>query len=90
MGDALSNEVIMYPNPATDVLNIQLSAKITEKVTVNVIDLQGRVVSSIKQITEIEGANRIAIDVQTLKPGTYIVNVTTSEYSKSKIVVINK
>ncbi|MDA3866544.1 MAG: T9SS type A sorting domain-containing protein, partial [Salinivirgaceae bacterium] len=90
IGDAISNEVIMYPNPATDVLNIQLSAKIAEKVTVNVIDLQGRVVSSIKQTTEIEGTNRIAIDVQTLKPGTYIVNVATSEYSKSKIVVINK
>jgi len=62
----------MYPNPVSDVLNIQLPTG-TEKAEVGVFDISGRLVSS-KTIS----SNDVSLDVQKFSKGIYIIRVTTN------------
>ena len=62
----------MYPNPVSDVLNIQLPTG-TEKAEVGVFDYTGRLVSS-KTIS----SNDTAIDVQQISKGIYMIRVATN------------
>ena len=62
----------MYPNPVSDLLNIQLPTG-TEKAEVGVFDYTGRLVSS-KTIS----SNDTAIDVQQISKGIYMIRVATN------------
>ena len=62
----------MYPNPVSDVLNIQLPTG-TEKAEVSVFDYTGRLVSS-KTIS----SNDTGIDVQQISKGIYMIRVATN------------
>jgi len=62
----------MYPNPVSDVLNIQLPTS-TEKAEVSVFDYTGRLVSS-KTIS----SNDKAIDVQKISKGIYMIRVAAN------------
>ena len=67
----------MYPNPVSDLLNIQLPTG-TEKAEISVFDYTGRLVSS-----KIISSNDTAIDVQKISRGIYMIRVATN----TKIVV---
>ncbi|MDA9584903.1 T9SS type A sorting domain-containing protein [Flavobacteriaceae bacterium] len=62
----------MYPNPVSDLLNIQLPTG-TEKAEVGVFDYTGRLVSS-KTIS----SNDTAIDVQQISKGIYMIRVAAN------------
>ena len=62
----------MYPNPVSDLLNIQLPTG-TEKAEVSVFDYTGRLVSS-KTIS----SNDKAIDVQKISKGIYMIRVAAN------------
>ena len=62
----------MYPNPVSDVLNIQLPTS-TEKAEVSIFDYTGRLVSS-KTIS----SNDTAIDVQKISKGIYMIRVAAN------------
>ena len=61
----------MYPNPVSDVLNIQLPTG-TEKAEVGVFDISGRLVTS-----KIISSNDTSIDVQKLSNGIYLIRVSS-------------
>ena len=61
----------MYPNPVSDVLNIQLPTG-TEKAEVGVFDYTGRLVTS-----KIISSNDNTIDVQKLSKGIYLIRVSS-------------
>jgi len=62
----------MYPNPVSDVLNIQLPTG-TDKAEVGVYDYTGRLVS-----TKTVSSNDSTLDVQNISKGIYIIRVTTN------------
>ena len=62
----------MYPNPVSDVLNIQLPTG-TEKAEVSIFDYTGRLVSS-KTIS----SNDTGMDVQQISKGIYMIRVATN------------
>jgi len=62
----------IYPNPVSDVLNIQLPTG-TDKAEVSVFDYTGRLVSS-KTIS----SNDTAIDVQQISKGIYMIRIATN------------
>jgi hypothetical protein len=62
----------MYPNPVSDLLNIQLPTG-TEKAEVGVFDYTGRLILS-KTIS----SNNTAIDVQKISKGIYVIRVSTN------------
>lgn len=76
----------VYPNPANDVMNIAFEANQNDY-TVELIDLQGRVVKS-GTYNNLSGAQLISFSVTDLNKGSYMVKISTNEGSKTKAVII--
>jgi len=69
--DFQDSSVIIFPNPATHILNIDLQNNAVLK-AIRVYDALGQLVIS-------EEANTSRLDVSTLSPGLYLVQVKTNE-----------
>ncbi|MCC9134962.1 T9SS type A sorting domain-containing protein [Pontibacter silvestris] len=64
----------VYPNPATTKLNVIITSKVTGPATVQLFDLQGKLVSS-KDIELKEGVNELEQSLQSLSTGIYILRL---------------
>jgi len=69
--DHLASSFSIYPNPATDVINISNSLDTIENITIT--DLNGRVV---KETTL--GTEQVQINISDLAQGVYILNATSN------------
>jgi len=68
----------VYPNPATDLLLLNFSNNQDETLSVEILDMLGRVVL-VQQNAVVSGANTIQLAVGSLEPGTYFVRVGQTE-----------
>ncbi|HTO37005.1 MAG TPA: T9SS type A sorting domain-containing protein [Brumimicrobium sp.] len=75
-------QTALYPNPASEVLNIQLPSSV-ESADVVITDALGRVVKTLNVDAVVQ-----TIDVSSIKKGTYFVKMTSGENSFVKTVVI--
>jgi hypothetical protein len=64
----------IFPNPVNDELHISFSAQAGDDITVQLIDVTGRLVTE-KQLHSIGGNQEVVIDTKLLTPGTYGVKV---------------
>lgn len=67
------SNALVYPNPASDILNIKLQTPLTESSWLFVTDLSGRIL--IKQLVS-SGQSNISLDVKKLQPGRYFVRIS--------------
>jgi hypothetical protein len=65
---SVKNQVAIYPNPATDYINVKTKSGI---INTEIYDATGRKVGS--------QLNSDKVDVRSLQPGNYIINVETKE-----------
>lgn len=77
LSDTSELSVKIYPNPATDVLNV---SGISVNTTANVIDIQGRIVKSI-----LLNAEETIVDISELQRGMYFLNVDNNSKTISFI-----
>lgn len=66
----------MYPNPATDKLNIEFQDLQASQLSVSVTDLSGRIV---KQAESTISQNKLTINTSGLTGGTYVIRVTDNQ-----------
>lgn len=64
------NTMQVFPNPATDVLQLQIPAGTKTTATISIVDMMGRTIRS-NNIQLIEGNNASSIPVRELAPGNY-------------------
>jgi len=76
----------VYPNPASDMVNVSFDADGTEY-SVVIMDLQGRAVSS-EYRNDSKGTQVISIPVADLAKGSYLVTVSSATSSVVKNVVV--
>jgi len=76
--DLLDDSAIaLFPNPTNDVLNVKMEvAEITGKVSLKVIDMNGRMMSSDTQLS----SSQMSIDVSTLPAGNYFLQISNEKY----------
>lgn len=84
--EMLTNSFNVFPNPASDVVNVTFEADNADY-TIAIVDLQGRTMSS-QELSSLNGAQSIALPVSNLAKGSYIVTITSNGVSTSKNVVI--
>ena len=85
--EALS--VLIYPNPASDNVHLQLNAVTNTQVAVRLIDMLGHQWLA-KQYDLLQGENAFSLDVSSLKKGLYFVEVLNSnERIFKKLIVGN-
>jgi len=61
-------EVKVFPNPATSVLNVEISAQATGNILIEVMNIVGQKITTVSAID-----NKAAIDVTNLPAGAYVV-----------------
>ncbi len=82
------NEVIIFPNPAKDIINLQFR-NVSGDVDVLVVDLAGKVVSN--QKISAAYATSYALNTSDLNNGSYIMTVTQDgNVLRTENIVINK
>jgi uncharacterized protein (DUF2141 family) len=84
-----SDAMIAFPNPATDKLTVRTTFVGEGAVTIDLMDLSGRVIRAMEQFDAKAGELRISeIDVNDLQPGIYLLMVTRGGHSMSERIVI--
>lgn len=88
--DATISMVNLYPNPTNDKTTLSIIATKSEKVSISLVNEQGKIVlgSVLKKL--IPGKNEIEIATDTLIPGVYFIHITLgSNSTKLKLNVIH-
>lgn len=68
--------VTVYPNPAQDVAHLKIDLQATQKLSITLIDMQGRVVYNTGMATYNTGSNIVSIPTEKLSAGMYIYNIS--------------
>ena len=71
--------VSTFPNPANDRINVQLFGWSEGGVSVQVLDMAGRVIEEEQQAA----SNTISLDVHTLRSGMYFLRILGAERSET-------
>ncbi|MFT4804062.1 MAG: hypothetical protein ACI9YE_001260 [Psychroserpens sp.] len=74
----------MFPNPSKDSVTIRLNANNFGNVTINIIDLQGKLILE-EQISE---GNNLVLDIADLQSGLYFVKLNANNKSRVKKLII--
>ena len=82
--NSLINEVKLYPNPATNVFNVELNASTDTQMEMSVYSMNGSLVSS-KNIQVTEVNNTITEDISSLSTGIYFVKFTNTSSNETII-----
>jgi hypothetical protein len=77
--------ISLYPNPAKDVLTMRLNSMNAQRVKVNIVDMNGKVVSTQDNMLSV-GTHTLRFNVANLKAGSYTVTV---QDAKGQIVQAN-
>lgn len=86
---ATLNQIAIAPNPVNDRMNVIVDAKTAENATIQILDIQGRVLSS-KTIKTQAGLNAFELPVTMLSNGQYIVNITGNSWHLSQQISVRK
>ena len=78
------------PNPFTGNTVVSYSLNEASNVSIEIIDVTGKVVSTINEGTQATGEHNITIDGSTLAEGTYFYTFTAGEYKVTKRMVVSK
>ena len=74
--ELINTQMFLYPNPATDILNIRFNQTIGNDAVILISDIQGRLLG--QQATG-QNAELLQIDLDGLSDGIYFVTVKTEQ-----------
>ena len=83
IGEIGDNEVSLYPNPASDRVNI---TSIHDMTRITVVNYVGQVV----YVEDVDGANKVELETDSYQTGVYVVRIETESGIITKRVVIKK
>ena len=81
------SSVNVFPNPASDLIAVQINALVKFDIKVSLMDLKGSLIEK-KNIPK--GSTIAYFDIQTLYDGIYIVSLTSASEKYSKKITINR
>jgi PKD repeat protein len=67
----------LWPNPASDILNIRYSGKFQPEITIEICDVMGKRVSA-ENIQNVSDGQEIGINTWSLKPGIHICRISAA------------
>ena len=87
LGDiSYNNEIIVYPNPASEKINIKLKNDQLSYNNISIINSLGQVVKTQKSNSETD----VNIDVKDLPSGLYLLNINSDSSTSVKKLIIEK
>ncbi len=85
--ETLISNVNLYPNPTSDVLNIDLELMADADIQLRVMDISGKLVFD-RNITTTEGSNKITIQSSDLPAGVYVMSIVAETEMITKRFVV--
>ncbi len=83
------NNVSLYPNPSTDNINISFESKNNERITINISDINGRVVL-IERTDVQKGNNVVNANIAELNAGMYIISLSSDSGNSYRTKFVKK
>jgi hypothetical protein len=82
------NALQVYPNPATDKVQVRLDLASASDVVLTLRAVDGRLVKQVRLGRLGSDVEKIALDVQGVRPGHYVITVQAGERVQSTSLVI--
>lgn len=79
---------IVYPNPANEMVTVNLTLVNSENTVINVLDITGKVIKTIN-VGTVNGDQNVNISVDDLTTGVYFIELVTPEGKQVKKIVKN-
>lgn len=83
-------QTLVYPNPAQDMLNMDISVLQSTKANISVVDLLGREVIRLGDVNLQNGNNTLNIETSGLQNGAYVIRIVSDDGITSKRISINR
>ncbi len=77
----------MFPNPTTGSTAVNYTLKNASEVSINVVDVAGKVVYSSTEGTQVAGKHTSTIDASSFNTGVYYVTITTNDSQVTKKLI---
>ena len=82
------SDLQVFPNPATNVLNVTFSQKAPQNVSLELLDVRGRKLKQASNIIGGAGAVNYSIDINDLPAGFYLLRLSSEKGVQSRKVVV--
>lgn len=82
------NNLIVYPNPVSKLLNIDFSVPASTQCDVSIYSLKGKLVKSIMNEQLQKGTKHISVSVEGMKSGVYLCKISTPVSKKIVKVIV--
>ncbi|MDD2413307.1 MAG: T9SS type A sorting domain-containing protein, partial [Bacteroidales bacterium] len=83
--NTVENQINVFPNPASDLLTLNIDNKNNGDLTINIYNLIGMLVK-----TEVLNQNQNQISLESLNNGVYMLEVKSKEWTKKQKLIIKK
>jgi flagellar hook assembly protein FlgD len=75
--------LVNYPNPFSEVTNIELQLEKVSEVRITILDISGKIVANLQNGKLMEGTHRFTFDATNLPKGIYVAKVITGNTQKA-------
>jgi hypothetical protein len=80
--------VYVFPNPATDVLNVGFLSKQNQNIDMNIISLNGSLIQTQQVVGKAGQSNSVRFDTENLAPGVYMIQMIGANSTLTQRVVV--
>jgi hypothetical protein len=88
---SFDEKLSLMPNPSQGMTNIVFSVRENERVTIDILDMSGRVVENhFNQTIEMTGDQRLDFNADRMPNGIYLVRMTSNGFQKVERLVISR
>lgn len=81
------NSLVVYPNPSSSTIIIDLNLKSSEKTTFELTDLIGKIILS-KTVSLPQGESTQTFDISGLAKGSYFIKINTESGSETRKIIV--
>lgn len=79
----VEEEFSVYPNPATDAINVNLNLNNSENTVINIVDISGKVIAT-KNLGTVNGEQKVSLSLDGLTTGVYFIELINAEGKEVK------
>jgi glucose/arabinose dehydrogenase len=85
--DLSFNDIVLYPNPADEMVNLSISANIDAEMNMNILTVDGKLVQQ-RMVQVTVGSNLFTINTSTFASGVYFVQLNDGTHTFTRKIVI--
>lgn len=85
--DSFLSNMIIYPNPSTESVTLNLNLKSPQQITIEITDLTGKLIRS-RNVGTLQGETIQTINVSGIAKGTYLVRVVGEQATEIRKIIL--